>query len=69
MQIVGFVYGKPNRYPSGIVPSDFMVFYRGGVGAATVFGGGRGWEMPFYVGCATGEGDVVEVDYLPPSAS
>lgn len=46
-----------------------MVFYRGGIGAAAVFGRGRGWEMPFYIGCATDEGDVVEVDYLPSSAS
>jgi hypothetical protein len=30
-----------------------------------VFGGGGGGEVPFYVAGTTGEGDVVEVDYLP----
>ncbi len=29
-----------------------------------MFGGGGGWEMPFYIGGSSDEGDVVEVDDL-----
>lgn len=41
-----------------------MFFYGGALGASAVLGGGGGGEVPFYVGGARDQWDVVEVDYL-----
>jgi hypothetical protein len=41
-----------------------VVFYAGLLGAATVFGGGRGGQVPFDVGSSGDKGDIIEVAYL-----
>lgn len=55
---------QADREDFGVVPGDFVLaddFFRG---AAAVFGRCRGGEVPFYVGGAGDEGNVVEVDDL-----
>jgi hypothetical protein len=46
-----------------------MFFYRRAFGASAVLGGGGRGEVPFYVRGAGDKWDVVEIDYLPSSAS
>jgi len=63
-KMVRFVDCEAHGDRADVVPGYFVVFYGGFFGAAAVFGGGRGGEVPFYVRGAGDEGDVVEVVYL-----
>jgi len=69
LEVVGFVDGEADGDHSVVVPGYFVLFYGGARGAAAVIGGGRGGEVPFYVGGSADKGDVVEVNYLMLSAS
>ena len=65
LQAVVLIDCESNEDRADIFPGYFMFFDEGFVSSATVFGGGRGGEVPFYIGGSTDEGNVVEVDYLP----
>ena len=64
LQDVGFVDCEAHGKRACVVVGYFVFFYGGAFGASAVFGGGGGGEVPFYVGGACCEGNVVEVDYL-----
>ncbi len=50
---------------AGVIPVYFVLFDWGAIGASAVLGGGRGGEVPFYVGCSGDKWDIVEINYLP----
>lgn len=64
LEIVVLVDCQSDRDRSDVVPGYFVFFDEGLVGSATMFGGGGGGEVPFYVGGSADEGHVVEIEYL-----
>ena len=46
------------------VVGDFVLFDDASFGSATMFGGRRGWEMPFHKRVSRDERDVVQIDNL-----
>ena len=63
-QIVVLVYREPDWDRFDVFPKDLVFFYGGFFGAAAVFSGRGGGEVPFYVTGSADEGDVVQIDYL-----
>lgn len=63
-QVVVLVDGQSDGDCLRVFPRHFVLNYRLALGAAAVFGGGGGREMPFYEGGTGYEGDIVEVNYL-----
>jgi len=64
LEVVGFVKSESYCDSSYVVPRYFVLFDGGLRGSSTVFGGGRGGKVPFYVGCSGDERNIVEVDYF-----
>jgi hypothetical protein len=67
LEVVAFVDSKSDGNRLRVVPANFMFFYRGVCCSSAVFGRCRGWEMPFYIGGAVDERDVIQINYLLPS--
>ena len=56
------IHRQPHREDLVVFPNNFVLADRGFRGVASVLGGGGGRKVPFHIGCARDEGDVVQVE-------